>query len=170
MPRGTDPVALLRAAREFARIELSDHKYVLVLHDHQANPHVHLSVRAESEHGKRLNPRKADIHRWRETFAEKLRDWGVDAEATRQATRGRSRNYQPLWKIKAREDGRLRTEGSGIRSSARAGVNRAMLPVPPFLLRPDKARAVAVIRHGAGTVGPDFPGLRIDAQEAVGGQ
>jgi hypothetical protein len=123
MPRGTDPGALLRAAREFARIELSDHKYVLVLHDHQDNPHVHLSVRAESKHGKRLNPR--DLHRWRETFAEKLRDWGVDAEATRQATRGRSRNYQPLWKIKAREDGRLRTEGSGIKSSARAGVNRA---------------------------------------------
>ena len=78
-----------------------------VLHDHQANPHVHISVRAESKHGKRLNPRKADLHRWRETFAEKLRDRGVEAEATRQATRGRSRNYDPLWRIKAREDGRL---------------------------------------------------------------
>jgi hypothetical protein len=33
--------------------------------------------------GKRLNPRKADLHRWRETFAEKLRAWGVEAEATR---------------------------------------------------------------------------------------
>jgi hypothetical protein len=34
--------------------------------------------------GKRLNPRKADLHRWRETFAEKLRGWGTDAEASRQ--------------------------------------------------------------------------------------
>ena len=109
MPRGTDPLTVQRAAREFAQIELADHKYVMVLHDHQANPHVHISVRAESKHGKRLNPRKADLHRWRETFAEKLRDRGVEAEATRQATRGRSRNYDPLWRIKAREDGRLRT-------------------------------------------------------------
>ena len=48
----------------------------MVLHDHQANPHVHLSVRAESKHGKRLNPRKADLQRWRETFAERLRELG----------------------------------------------------------------------------------------------
>jgi hypothetical protein len=109
MPRGTDPLTVQRAAREFAQIELADHKYVMVLHDHQANPHVHISVRAESKHGKRLNPRKADLHRWRETFAEKLRGHGVEAEATRQATRGRSRNYDPLWRLKAREDGRLRT-------------------------------------------------------------
>ena len=88
MPRGTDPLAVQRAAREFAKVELADHKYVMVLHDHQANPHVHVSVRAESRHGKRLNPRKADLHRWRETFAEKLREQGIEAEATRQATRG----------------------------------------------------------------------------------
>ena len=42
MPRGVDPLAVQRAAREFAHAELADHKYVMVLHDHQANPHVHL--------------------------------------------------------------------------------------------------------------------------------
>jgi hypothetical protein len=68
---------------------------------------VHISVRAESRHGKRLNPRKADLHRWRETFAEKLRGWGVEAEATRQASRGNTRNYEPLWRVKAGQDGRL---------------------------------------------------------------
>jgi hypothetical protein len=36
MPRGTDPLAVQRAAREFAQVELADHKYVIVLHDHQA--------------------------------------------------------------------------------------------------------------------------------------
>jgi hypothetical protein len=70
MPRGTDPVTVQRAAREFAQAELGDHKYVMVLHDHQANPHMHISVRAESRHGKRLNPRKADLHRRRETLAD----------------------------------------------------------------------------------------------------
>lgn len=110
MPRGTDPLTVQRAAREFAKVEFADHRYVMVLHDHQANPHVHLSVKAESKHGKRLNPRKADLHRWRETFAERLRGWGIDAEATRQASRGEYRNRDELWRIKAREQGRLRKD------------------------------------------------------------
>ena len=110
MPRGTDPLIVQRAAREFAKIEFVDHRYVMVLHDHQANPHVHLSVRAESRHGQRLNPRKADLHRWRETFAERLRGWGIDAEATRQASRGEYRNRDALWRMKAREQGRLRKD------------------------------------------------------------
>jgi hypothetical protein len=125
MPRGTDPLTVQRAAREFAQAELADHKYVVVLHDHQANPHVHISVRAESRQGKRLNPRKADLHRWRVTFAEKLRGHGVDAEATRQATRGRSQNYDSLWRLKAREDGRLRTNRPGTKSGGRAVATRA---------------------------------------------
>jgi hypothetical protein len=125
MPRGTDPLTVQWAAREFAKVELADHKVVMVLHDHQANPHVHISVRAESKHGKRLNPRKTDLHRWRETFAEKLRERGVEAEATRQATRGNSRNYEPLWRIKAREDGRLRTILADSKSGAKARATRA---------------------------------------------
>jgi hypothetical protein len=76
-----DPLTVQRAAREFAKEELADHRYVMVLHDHQANPHVHLSVRAESNHGDRLNPRKADLQRWRKTFAERLRGWRIDAES-----------------------------------------------------------------------------------------
>jgi hypothetical protein len=108
MPRGTDPLTVQRAAREFAKLEFADHRFVMVLHDHQANPHVHLSVKAESKHGQRLNPRKADLHRWREAFAERLRGWGVDAEASRQATRGQQRNYADLWRRKAKEQDRLR--------------------------------------------------------------
>jgi hypothetical protein len=125
MPRGTDPLSVQWAAREFAKIELADHKYVMVLHDHQANPHVHISVRAESKHGRRLNPRKADLHRWRETFAQKLQERGIDAEATRQATRGNTRNYDQLWRIRAREDGRLRTARANAKSSPRSKATRA---------------------------------------------
>ncbi|MGZ5806764.1 MAG: relaxase/mobilization nuclease domain-containing protein [Croceibacterium sp.] len=95
-----------KAAREFARIEFPDHRYVMVLHSHQANPHVHLSVKAESKHGERMDPRKADLHRWRETFAERLREWGIGAEATRQAVRGAVRNYPDLWRKRAAEEGR----------------------------------------------------------------
>jgi hypothetical protein len=119
MPRGTDPLTVQRAAREFARAEFADHRYVMVLHEHQANPHVHLSVKAESKHGQRLNPRKADLQRWRETFAERLREWGVDAEATRQATRGEARHRDALWRIRAEDAGRLHST----RPSAKAGTS-----------------------------------------------
>jgi hypothetical protein len=128
MPRGTDPLVVQRAARAFSREELNDHKYVLVLHEHQANPHVHISVRAESKHGIRLNPRKADLQRWRETLARRLREWGIDAEATRRATRGQSQNCEPLWRVKARQDGRLRSDGldSSTKPSQAARATRAV--------------------------------------------
>jgi hypothetical protein len=124
MPRGTDPLSVQWAAREFAKAELADHKYVMVLHDHQANPHVHISVRAESKHGKRLNPRKTDLHRWRETFAAKLRERGIEAEATRQATRGATRNHPDLWRLKAAEDGRLQAPRDPHRRGAAATASR----------------------------------------------
>ena len=134
MPRGTDAIGVLRSAREFAEVELADHKFVMVLHDHQANPHVHISVRAESKHGRRLNPRKADLQRWRETFAEKLRGWGIDAEASRQASRGVDRNYPSLWRQKAAAEGRERhprserkTGSNAIKSRKDAGVAWANL-------------------------------------------
>ncbi len=117
MPRGTDALTVQRAAREFAKMEFTDHCYVMVLHEHQANPHVHLSVKAESKHGRRLNPRKADLQRWRETFAEQLRERGIDAEATRQATRGEIRTRDALWLIRAKDSGRLHTQ----RPRAKAG-------------------------------------------------
>ena len=119
MPRGTDPLIVQRAAREFAKIEFADHRYVMVLHDHQANPHVHLSVKVESKHGQRLNPRKADLQRWQETFAERLREWGVDADATRQATRGQHRSYPTLKRMKAQDKGALPLPGTTTKSGER---------------------------------------------------
>jgi hypothetical protein len=124
MPRGTDASSVLWAAREFAKAELADHKYVMVLHDHQANPHVHLSVRAESKHGRRLNPRKTDLHRWRETFAAKLRERGIEAEATRQATRVVSCGYPDLWRMKAGQEGRLLRPNAPHRGGAATVANR----------------------------------------------
>ena len=124
MPNGTDPESVRWAAREFAKAELADHKYVMVLHDHQANPHVHLSVRAESKHGRRLNPRKTDLHRWRETFASKLRERGIEAEATRQATRGAGRLSPALWQVKAGADGRLRRPQPLAKHDGASKVNR----------------------------------------------
>jgi len=156
MPQGTDPRIVRQSAREFAQVELKDHAYVMVLHEHQANPHVHLAVRAESRFGARLNPRKADLHRWRETFAEKLRGWGVEAEATRQATRGANRQADPLWRVKARADGRLRHGGVALKGgasyrSSRFGALEAWAHIAKALessASPDDRRlAASITRH-----------------------
>jgi hypothetical protein len=156
MPRGVDPEIVRCAAREFAEVELAGHKYVMVLHDHQANPHVHLSVRAESKEGRRLNPRRADLQRWRETFAEKLRNWGVKAEASRQAVRGESRNYPPLWRIKASEEGRELQPFAPHKSGARAAASRSQAAETWTKLvavlsasadRTDRELATAIGRH-----------------------
>ena len=112
MPAGTPPEIVRNAAREFAAAELANHRYVMVLHTHQANPHVHLAVRAEGRDGRRLNPRKEDLRRWREVFAEKLRGWGIEAEASSKLTRG-SRHYnERLGQRKAREHGRAAGQGT----------------------------------------------------------
>jgi len=169
MPRGTDPLAVQRAAREFAQIELADHKYVMVLHDHQANPHVHISVRAESKHGKRLNPRKADLQRWRETFAEKLRGWGVEAEATKRAGRALGRNDVPLWRIKAAEDGRLRRGSVKAKATSIVRVEEVdawqeiacALAISPALF--DRVLAARVTEHLKST--PGFSAQRAPAIE-----
>jgi len=151
MPRGTDPVIVQRAAREFAAAELAGHRYVMVLHDHQANPHVHLSVRAAARDGSRLNPRKADLHRWRETFAEKLRGWGVEAEASRQATRGENRRFAVLWREKARDESRLLADRPALKSgdaylASRHGALEAWARIADALQRSERAedRALAL--------------------------
>jgi hypothetical protein len=100
MPVGTKAEIVRSAAREFAKVELANHRYVMVLHTHQANPHVHLSVRAEGRDGQRLNPRKEDLRRWRETFAERLRGWGIEAEASSQVTRGTRHRNERVWERK----------------------------------------------------------------------
>ncbi len=100
MPAGTDTLALRHAAREFAKAELANHRYVMVQHTHQANPHVHISVRAEGRDGSRLNPRKEDLRRWRETFAERLRGLVIEAEASSQAVRGSRHHDERVWSKK----------------------------------------------------------------------
>lgn len=124
MPQGTDPQTLKQAAQEFARTELAGHRWVMVLHEHQANPHVHLSVRAEGMSGQRLNPRKQDLQRWRDAFAEKLRDRGIEAESTPQFARGVDWNPSPLWRLKAQEEGRLRNPALGAKANKTHEIGR----------------------------------------------
>lgn len=88
MPPGTDRPAVKNAARAFAAELFGNHQYVFAAHDDEKHPHVHLAVKAVDMDGVRLNPRKADLQHWRETFAEKLREQGIDANATPRKVRG----------------------------------------------------------------------------------
>jgi hypothetical protein len=82
------------AARDFAALEFGDGRaYVFAAHDDEAHPHVHLSVQVRGPDGRRLNPRRQDLRRWRERFAEQLREHGVDANATLRRTRGVTKRY-----------------------------------------------------------------------------
>lgn len=88
MPPGTDRQAVKDAARAFAKQEFGEHQYIFAAHDDEKHPHVHLAVKAVGKDGIRLNPRKGDLQFWREQFAEKLRDQGIEANATPRRARG----------------------------------------------------------------------------------
>jgi len=128
MPSRTPPDKVLSAARKFARERFAlQHRYAMVLHADQANPHVHLVVKAESESGKRLHIDKAMLRDWREQFAALMREQGVAANATPRAVRGKNRGKTP----------------TGIFAAQKHGKSTAM-----------QERAAAVIRelHATGTV------------------
>ena len=95
MPPGTPAKGVLEAARKFAREEFAlKHRYALVLHTDEPHPHVHLVVKAVSEHGERLNVRKATLREWRWEFARRLREQGIPANATERAVRGENRSHK----------------------------------------------------------------------------
>lgn len=92
MPAGTEPGVVRDAARAFAADMFAGrHDYVFTLHTDTARPHVHLSICSRGHDGRRFNPKKADLELFRRSFAQALRDRGVEAEATPRRARGVTR-------------------------------------------------------------------------------
>jgi hypothetical protein len=115
MPAPTPPEKVLAAARDFAREKFGvRHRYAMALHADQANPHVHLVVKAEDELGRRLHVDKPMLREWRADFARAMREQGIAANATPRVIRGRNKG-------KAR-DGALRAQRRGNSSAIRAKV------------------------------------------------
>ncbi len=107
MPAGTNEIAVRDAARSFAAdLFAGRHDYVFTLHTDTPRPHVHLAICSRGHTGERLNPKKADLELWRQTFAQALRDRGVEAEATPRRARGVTRKAErtPLRKIRDRQE------------------------------------------------------------------
>ena len=104
MPANTDRDAVKNAARAFAQQAFEGHEWFMAEHRDEAHPHVHFCVKASDNLGHRLNPRKADLQQWRETFAEKLQEHGIEANATRRQVRGK--NYRPKTQAQYHSDKR----------------------------------------------------------------
>jgi len=92
MPAPTPPKAVLAAAKAFAREKFgAKHRYAMALHTHQQHPHVHLVVKAEDAHGRRLHIDKAMLREWRQDFARMMREQGIAANATPRSVRGQTK-------------------------------------------------------------------------------
>jgi type IV secretory pathway VirD2 relaxase len=122
MPEGTDPDKLKNAAREFLKESFgANHEYAFALHTDDKHPHVHIAVKTLGFDERRLNPRKADIQHWRESFAEKLRENGIEAEATPRVVRGvvKKSEAQIIRHIEA-EEAKRKPRKSTVKESQRA--------------------------------------------------
>jgi hypothetical protein len=115
MPAPTPPEKVLAAARAFAREKFGvRHRYAMALHADQANPHVHLIVKAEDELGRRLHVDKPMLREWRADFARMMREQGIAANATSRVIRGRNKGKS--------RDGVFRAQRRGKSSAIREKV------------------------------------------------
>lgn len=96
-PEGTDPNKVKMAAEAFAKDAFGDQGYsfLYALHTDTSNPHLHLIVKMVNEEGKRLSTDKPDLYRWRELWAEKCQEQGIDVVAVPNYMRGVSSGKVP---------------------------------------------------------------------------
>ena len=119
MPEGTDERAVYSAVRATVEIEFAGHQWVIGQHFDEPHVHCHVCVKAEGLDGTRLNPRKADLSRWRERFAHELRERGVEAEATKRATRLHQKLVKKPWAVS-----RLEERGAGTQNFTRPATEK----------------------------------------------
>jgi hypothetical protein len=89
MPEGTEKEGFKEATKDFLRNEFSNHDYHYAFHDDKGHFHAHIVVPMVDRELKRINPRKEDIQRYREGFAESLEKEGILANAMRCVTKGK---------------------------------------------------------------------------------
>lgn len=102
MKKGTPPEEVKEAVSAYLKEEFGGkHEYLFALHTDTDNPHVHVVIKMSPirKRDKRLNPRKNDLQRWREGFAENLRKLGIDANATPRKTRGVVKQPLPQYQL-----------------------------------------------------------------------
>ena len=92
LPAGTDADKAVDAAREFfAETFAENHEYAFAGHDDTDNFHIHLVVKARGRDGKPMRATRRDPQLWRQAFAEKAREQGIDLDASPRWARGKGR-------------------------------------------------------------------------------
>jgi hypothetical protein len=97
MKPGTPPEVVKDAVRDLLQEEFAGREYLFVLHTDKSHPHVHVCLKTEATRDlPRLRHGRKELQRWREGFAENLRQRGVEANATPRPTRGQPQFPVPL--------------------------------------------------------------------------
>jgi len=88
-PKGSELGAVERSVREFAQNEFGKtNDYLFAIHSDTDHPHGHLMVKMRGYDGEKMNPGRKDLREWRESFAQSLRENGVEVEASSRSSRG----------------------------------------------------------------------------------
>jgi len=90
MPAGTPEKEMRAAVQDFCKEEFGNRRYLAAFHDDTDHVHVHVCVGTrdiEQANEPRLSPRKSDLACWRQGFADKLRENGIDAAASQRSER-----------------------------------------------------------------------------------
>ncbi|GAA0661540.1 hypothetical protein FHT00_003471 [Sphingomonas insulae] len=136
MPAGTDPERLQEAALDFARTEFANRSWVASLHVDRDHPHVHLTIARRDLDGRRFNPDRDDLFRYRQRFAQKLRVRGIEANATPARARGIDPVHEPIAARKVRAKGEVpRIDKSRTERAARLREQGVIDPAQAALAR-----------------------------------
>lgn len=179
MPAKVNAEAVKDSVRSLAEEEFGGrHDYVMALHTDTKHPHVHLTVRTVGHDGVRLNLRKADLQHLRDQFAQRLRQRGIEAEATPRHARGVTKKSERMavYKVRRKPDRSVRTD-----EAKRTEVERDMrahggrLPDYPWdhALMERRNRVMGTYMKAATALArssdPDDQALARDTERFVGG-
>lgn len=78
----TPPEKLKIAVFNTLKAHYPDNFFALALHMDTDNPHCHICLKISKNDGKRIDIRKGDLARLRQTFAKNLNELGIEARAT----------------------------------------------------------------------------------------
>jgi len=150
MPPGTPADKTKDAVLKFCREEFSNRQWVAAMHNDTDHTHVHVCVgtrdidRADEP---RLSPRKADLARWRQGFAEKLRENGIEAAASERRNRFQYRRGESAAVRQIRADNPRSAVFNARRATQRAQAKRenaTKRPNKAFIGPPRPARVPRV--------------------------
>lgn len=82
MPPRTNKKKFEAGVREFLGETFANHDYTYAFHDDTKQYHSHVAVPMIGLDGKRLNPRRDDLMRWKEDFSKSLRNNGLRATSS----------------------------------------------------------------------------------------